>query len=107
MKLQVFAVYDNATAIYSHAHHLVSIPAALRAFEAALEDPKSEIRRFAKDYSLFHLGSYDDSTGVFTNLPAPVRLASAHELIVKPYDFDDAVTGARATMPFPTNGVHK
>lgn len=107
MKLLVFAVYDGATAIYGHPHFMVTAAAAIRSFEAALSDPKSDMAKFAKDYSLFQLGSYDDSSGVFENLISPFRLVSAHELLARQNAFDDHVTGSKATMPFPQNGAAK
>lgn len=79
MKLEVFSVYDSKTAVYSHPFFTVSLGAALRAFSDCLLDNNHPFSRHPGDYSLYHLGSFDDSTATFEPFVHKVNLGTALE----------------------------
>lgn len=79
MKLLTFAIYDNATKIYAQPFYMVTMAAAIRAFQQLCQDDTSQIGKFPTDYHLFQLGEYDDHSGQHENLLAPSRVASALE----------------------------
>lgn len=76
-KTFVFAVYDSKVGLFASPFHMRSRGEALRGFQTVANDPSTDICKFADDFSLFELASYDDDTGVFTNNPAPVSLGLA------------------------------
>lgn len=79
MKIQMFAVYDSTTQIYAQPNFLATIQVAQRMWPEAANDPNSQIGKYPADFTLFHLGEYDDETGKFTNLHTPVSLGTALE----------------------------
>lgn len=77
MRLRVYAVFDNGVQAFLAPLFFRAEGEALRAFQTAVADPQSNFGRFKGDYSIFHLGYYDDATGQFVNLQAPTLLANA------------------------------
>lgn len=86
-KLQAYAIYDVKTQLYSHPHFLQTNGNAIRSFAQACEDEKSDLNKYAKDFSLYHIGEYDLETG---NLKTdqPKQIATAMEFITKPDPLD-------------------
>lgn len=74
---QVLAVFDEKAEAFAQPFFQQSDVLALRAFQAAVRDSESLLNKFPRDYSLYKLGTYDDSTGRFENLDRPSLLASA------------------------------
>ena len=56
---------------------LQSVGLAKRGFTEAANDASSEICKYAEDFDLFHLGSFDEQTGKIEVLPAPVHIEKA------------------------------
>lgn len=79
MKIQIFAVYDASTQMYAQPNFLASTLVAKRMWPEAANDPNTQIGKYPQDFTLFHLGEYDDETGKFTNLHTPVSLGTALE----------------------------
>lgn len=76
--LQCVAIRDIKVA-FNRPFFSPSIPAAIRAFsdEANRVDPNNEMNRHPADFSLHHIGSYDDQTGLLTPLPNTQLLVEA------------------------------
>lgn len=74
MKLLMMAIYDSKAEVYSRPFFAVAAGSAVRSFDDAVNDGKSEYSAHPGDYTLFLIGEYDDSTGqskaapTFTNL---------------------------------------
>lgn len=83
MKHLVFAVFDRASNFYSQPLLFKAKGEAIRSFTEEALSAKSNINRYASDYSLWHLGTYEDEHGVFENLKTPECLARAHEVIAQ------------------------
>ncbi|AXL15387.1 nonstructural protein [Microviridae sp.] len=66
MITQVFSIYDSKTKIYNKPIFLLNEAEAKRALTDLLADKTSTLALHPEDYSLWHLGSFDDSTGYFT-----------------------------------------
>ena len=84
MKLQMFAIYDSAAhaymqPIFSHNEEL-----AVRSWSDAVNQPDTMFFKFPDDYTLHHLGEWDDGTGEFHPLAVPKRIVSALELKAQP-----------------------
>ncbi|QCQ84963.1 nonstructural protein [Blackfly microvirus SF02] len=82
MKILLFSVYDLAVGAHLQPFFSRSIGEAMRSFENACNDEKGPFVAHASDYCLFHLGSFDDTNGVFDCHP-PQRLTSALEMLAK------------------------
>lgn len=73
----VFAVLDSKTGVYDHPMFLLTRGQALRGWTDACNDPRTDMCKYPHDFSLMEIGSYDEDTGRFENLDAPVNLGIA------------------------------
>lgn len=85
MKSEIFAVYDAAVQAYHQPFFSPTKGAAVRALSDALQDPASTFAKHAEDYTLFILGTWDDTDGsIECHPPEPILgLASLVLKIVK------------------------
>lgn len=74
---QVFAVFDQKVGAYAQPFFCVNLEVAKRSFAAAAADKTLTLGQFPTDYTLFHLGEFDDSTAHFRMLTAPENLGLA------------------------------
>jgi hypothetical protein len=63
----VFAVYDNAAAAYLTPFFMPTRGLALRAFIAAASDEKHQFFSHAGDYTLFEIGTFEETTGALVS----------------------------------------
>lgn len=78
---QVFSVFDSKSALYGFPYYSVSVPAGKRAFSDMCANPETLINRHPGDFTLFHIGTYDDCTGQVTPFASPESLGKAIEYI--------------------------
>ena len=52
---------------------------ALRSFTDAANDAQTNMCKWPDDFALFHIGSYDDGTGLLEALPAPRNMGLASQ----------------------------
>lgn len=79
MQIMVFSVFDSKAAAYLQPMFFQSKGVAIRAFCSAVSDPKHDFSRFAEDFTLFELGSFDDATAIFKMHMTPISLGKASE----------------------------
>lgn len=79
MKIEIFSVYDSKAEAYLTPFFLATKGLAIRSFTQAINDVKHQFAMYPADYTLFHLGTYDDSKGSFDILEAKVNLGSGLE----------------------------
>lgn len=79
MKLKMFSVYDSKTQAYLPPIYLQSAGAAIRALETAANDPSHEFSKYASDFTMFEIGSFDDESGTVSMLNAKISLGTALE----------------------------
>lgn len=63
MMIQIFAVYDLKASAYLPPFTLPTAQMAARTFGDCVNDPQHAFGRHPHDYTLFHLGEFDDTTG--------------------------------------------
>lgn len=63
MKLNVYTIYDMASAAYMRPFFMQSDGQALRSFTDIATDATHEIGKHPEDYTLFRIGIYDDAKG--------------------------------------------
>lgn len=66
MILQMFSILDKALGAYRPPHPAHTEAQAVRAFGDLLEEPQLEFFKHPTDYSLHHVGEWDDGLGLFS-----------------------------------------
>lgn len=84
MIYEIMTVHDSAALAYLPPLHYQTIGVALRAFKDAANDPSHAFHTHPKDYTLFHLGTFDDQNSTFDLKTPSIALARAIDLIENP-----------------------
>ena len=82
MKLELYTILDSKEEIYHQPHFLLNEQVALRQFGDMANDDTTKISKHPEDYTLWHLGSYEDSSATLTPLKTKKCLAHANELMI-------------------------
>lgn len=80
MKLAIFSVYDVKVGAFMQPFFSPTTGAALRSLTDAVNDPKHEFSKHVEDYTLFRLGEWDDTSGLFESGP-PDSVVTCRELV--------------------------
>lgn len=91
MKLTVMCVYDQKAKAYLQPFFSQTLGVALRQFKFAANDQSHDFSRFAEDFTLFELGTFEQDTAKFDLLEVPLSHHSALTYI----DGDDQVVPIR------------
>lgn len=78
---QVLTVYDSKTEAYFLPFFAKTLGEAIRSFEDAISDPQHVFAKHLEDYTLFHIGEYDDSNALYTRKTPQITLGKAIEFI--------------------------
>lgn len=65
-EMEAFCVYDSAAELYLEPFFAPTIEVAIRGFREAVMKEGHQFNKFPADYTLFHIGSFSGSTGMFT-----------------------------------------
>lgn len=77
MKQECFSVYDRRTQYFNVPFFSPTIESGKRSFMEVAKNPETLLHRYPEDYELFHVGSFNDETGVFEPMhPVPVLTAT-------------------------------
>lgn len=71
MKLEVMSVYDTKARAFLPPFFVPHVDVGLRSLASAANEPGHQLNRYAADFEIYHLGSWDDGTGVFDPKPQP------------------------------------
>lgn len=77
MKYFVCAVYDSKSEVFSHVANFKRKEEAIRSFGIACNSVDSDFYKYAEDYSLFHIGMFDEEVGLHIPNSVPVLLIGA------------------------------
>ncbi len=80
---QIFTVFDSKTAAYLPPFYLPTKGAAIRALQDTLQDPQHQFARHPEDYTLFHIGNFEDTDASIVTFEAGVSLGSCLELMAE------------------------
>lgn len=83
MKVQVFAVHDDKAQAYLPPFVMHTRGQAIRAFTDSINDASTPFYKHPGDYRLYHLGEWDDSTGLYQQADAPMYIVSGGDLTTK------------------------
>lgn len=77
MKHEIVAIHDRAVDAYLRPWFVPALGQAVRAFGDEINRPAADntMNQHPEDYDLYHLGSWDDQTGEFTNIGMPKQIA--------------------------------
>lgn len=64
--MHMFTIRDSAIDSYGNPFCARSIPEATRIFLDEVRNPESQLHKHPEDFALFHLGSYNPDTGLFS-----------------------------------------
>ncbi len=81
MILKVYTVYDTKAEAYIQPFFSPTKGLALRSFQEALIDEKSNISKYPEDFTLFELGEFDQETAKFNLHNTPQSLGVAVEFL--------------------------
>jgi len=82
MKLKAYSIYDKAAAAYNTPFFMHYKALAIRAFQDNVNSTdENNIAKHPEQFTLFEVGEYDDSTGVFTPTEKPELVSTALELV--------------------------
>lgn len=69
-KLLLYSVFDSKVQLFAEPFFMRTRGEALRGWQEVANDKNTNICRYAEDFSLMEIGSFDESTGTFENLPS-------------------------------------
>lgn len=81
MKVTVMAAYDKKARAFLQPYYVSHPDVGVRAFSQAVNTPDHQVHKFASDFSLYELGTFDDDSGKFDLLPQPKFVAEAVQLL--------------------------
>jgi hypothetical protein len=80
MKINIYTIFDSASAAYMRPFFAQSDGQATRSFGDIARDEKHEIGKHPEDYSLWRIGTFDDNSSEI-NPETKTCLATALELV--------------------------
>lgn len=81
---QIVSIFDVAASAFSRPVFVGTVGLGVRSFtdEVNRPGPNNEVNRHPADFSLYHLGHFDDSVGLFVLLASPVLVCRAFDVVV-------------------------
>lgn len=84
MQLNAYSVYDNKALVYGVPFFAPTDGSAIRSFRSAANDKDTTIGNHPNDFSLFHVGGFDDQSGGVSTLLPLRHVVDASTLVVQP-----------------------
>lgn len=79
--MEIFTVHDSKAEAFLSPFFCKTVGLAIRSFTQAANDQGHDFNKYAADYTLFHLGAYDESTATFELFGAPKNIGIALQFI--------------------------
>lgn len=85
MKIEIVAMYDSAAQMFGRPFFVQTVGIAIRSFsdEIQRQAPDNDLFKHPDDFTLYHLGAFDDSLGAFSLPEQPVMLIRGKDLATK------------------------
>lgn len=81
VKIQLYAIHDAKLKAFSPPFPAQNADFATRAFTQQCQDQNNPMSQYPFDYSLFHIGTYDEDTGITTTVAPPEHLITANNAL--------------------------
>jgi hypothetical protein len=78
--MNIYCLYDSKTSAYMQPFFKPDHATAKREFSFAVNDYRSVVAKCPEDFTLFHIGQYNEETGVIDGIPGE-SLGNAIEYI--------------------------
>lgn len=78
---KIFTVFDSKAEAYLQPFFAQSTGVAIRIFQSAANDTDHQFNRYAADFTLFEIGTFDIKSGQIEMLDAHINLGTALTLI--------------------------
>lgn len=102
MDVCIFAVYDTKAKTYLPPFFSLNEATAVRAFAQVVNDPSLDFYRSPEDYTLFHIGRFDDAEGMLIPTQMPMMVCTAL-MVLQPVEkksgFDRNMADAAGLTP--------
>ncbi len=73
MKLNIYSILDSKSGVYSQPFFKLNTSMAVRAFGDLANDELSSVAAHPEDYTLYHIGEYDDGVASLKGItPQPI-----------------------------------
>lgn len=96
MILQIIAVLDQKAHTFANPFFVAHEDLAKRSFQEAAKSPGNMINKYPADFTLYHLGAFDDASARFDLFPQPRLLFSGAQLeLVQPRANPEAIAHVR------------
>lgn len=74
---KTFAIYDSKAGIYLHVMNFRRTEEAIRSFSVSCSNSDTDFYKYAEDYSLFEIGTFDDEKGLHSPYSSPLHIRNA------------------------------
>nr|QJB19204.1 MAG: nonstructural protein [Microvirus sp.] len=81
MILQQYSIYDEVIQSYYAPFQCINEKDAIRTLSQVLLDKKSKLFLSHQDYSLYHVGSFNDQDGQFSNITPPFLVTRCTQIV--------------------------
>ena len=81
MKQEMYAIHDNKASFFMTPWPCRNVGIARREFASVCANKDTSMGKFPADYTLYHVGEYDDNTAIVKSLTPPVRIADGVEIL--------------------------
>ena len=82
MKLNIYSIYDQAAKAYTSPFFMHNHGLAIRAFSDQVNSQtENQIQKHPEQFTLFHIGEYNDETGNIESLTNIKSLGKGHEYL--------------------------
>lgn len=79
MKLNIFSIYDEKAQAYNTPFFQSHVGQAIRGFQDLCKDSQSTLFGHPEDFSLYHVGEFDDNDAKIISFPEPRLVSRATE----------------------------
>lgn len=94
MRFEIFCIHDEKAGAFLAPFFLPNEAMALRTFRDCANDPQHMFCRHPRDYALYRIGSYEDSSGLIAAYPKPQYLSLAFMMQPGQEDVSEIVPAA-------------
>lgn len=81
--MELFSVYDKKAMFFDSPFCVENEVQAARAFDQAVNDPRSTLSKYPADFALYYLGEYDPGSGAIDRAVIPILKHEAMEFVRK------------------------
>jgi len=82
--LMVFSIFDSKAMAFLQPFFCVNAAVAVRTVERAVNDPNTDFHRFATDYELYQLGTFDSFDGKLAAVDPKIHITALAQLRQQP-----------------------